>query len=106
MLIGHICLLRVSDITQICHEYIFQLHQIPCKFCYRDPLTQVKVPGYGVISCFLEPSAKGWYLYYGIGVLMGVNTIFMGLTLYTIYTFKKETRAIDSARSNNSQSLS
>jgi len=73
---------------------------------YRDPESEVIVPEYGKMECHLIDAAKGVYLYYIIGLLLVSNLIFMGLTFYTIYKFKEGTRAVDTARSNNSQNLS
>jgi hypothetical protein len=72
----------------------------------RDEESEVMVPYYGREECFLLNASKGVYLYYIIGLLLVANFIFMGLTFYTIYKFKEGTRAIDAARSNNSQNVS
>jgi len=57
-----------------------------------------KSPGYGRNGCFLQPDAMGVYLYYPIGVLMGLNFIFFLSTAVKIYAHFQTTSHVHEAK--------
>ncbi|CAG7722529.1 unnamed protein product [Allacma fusca] len=73
------------------------------EWLYPETESEVVVPLYGQVNCFIAPWAKGYYVYSIIGLLMIINAIFIVLTSYTIYRFSETTRMVAHSRSGGAQ---
>ncbi|CAG7678353.1 unnamed protein product [Allacma fusca] len=54
-----------------------------------DPCNQVRVPQYGVESCFISTNASGPYVIYPVSLLVVVNTLLFSITSCKLYAYSK-----------------
>ncbi len=57
-----------------------------------DCEVDVIVPLYGHKSCYIVADARPYYLYYPVGVLMLVNLVLAGFTVYNMWKHDMETK--------------
>ena len=74
------------------HIYFFSgkyMSTLPGENC-----TNIIVPNYGQVNCYFSKASQGPYLYYPIGVILGVNLALYITTVVTVYNYRQSTQVI------------